>query len=1235
MSLTALASSAQQGSRSGNGASPAGRAEPSLPSVSNSGYRPRVPEDEYGRALETALPTSSSGTNTQGAYSQHEETSPQEVPRPTAESYHSDDSSLLHSPRRIPASAKEKGRARDERDSDSQIRSDEARSLLVNPPQTFEELGSDELAYQLPDGIEERLSGEQVSALRYMQADNGNLVRRMGITTTTLYETFTNYSRVNGALDLVRDETTQAIARMRAELQSQHNRVNRILEDNLRTLHDAGINNARINEVIQEMEEGRQQLERAMSPEPPSVSAHRGMGEGTADANAASAGPSALRSVAVPPAGHPVTTMEQAMLNTRAKIASVLPPRRVNETMEAFYNRAEAALADDKGAAGASNQQYAAPTPPAPAIRSTRQSAPAINTPGRENRPRVSFAAGNFSQGREAYGPDWGYDSISQHQQDRRLHPTEGFRNPASAFYPASTIAGRVGNRAIGTGPQEEAYAVHGTAMLDRIFRLIQHKVGRERNPLPPGAKLPKIDLPDKYSGGDDHEAFVQWLSSFLNWLVAHIYCGPDMDEHRVQMLGQVVRGTAKDWYCDTIDNPENMRPYSFAEAIMSMHERFVRTASARRTTTTFDNCRFSTSKGTEQFASDIMKFAKRMIEHPTDYEIRRKFLYGLPEGMRRELIKYRGVSAEYSTLHEMRVFARQWEEAEELARDGGKPAAQSSSTSKPTTSSNPRPDQTPRRHGRPDPPRNQGRFQPRRPGNNTPSGNAQSGPAGNRDGQGRFRPQGQGKPTTRPDNSGGNKKPFVPTCYRCGGTGHISTDPSCPDYGKPRDTTKPRFHAQRVTGDEHEATSSTEEPWQDDTPADNEDNDDFEGSWGGSQYESELIPLDSASANGAEYTAPEGEGEDKEDNEVRMNFMRMSYMRIDTSDFIDEYADMPDLVAVSDSEEEDDSPLSMIDDAGNVYHKETEHSEGLSDRRDPRATPEDAADLSPEKLSSPSAINDDTTERKVCHPRGTPDEVLSGVVGNTHCTEDIMEGLFDPEETGSHHSYPSRTTMDDLPDLLDMSDSDDEDTSDPDHSRLDQLREFLRGSRIENIASIKRRNTDPRQPKRDPNLQATLSAEILVNGVKAFALFDSGSTTDSISPEFAHATRAPRITLSDQVVLQLGCVGSRSKINYGTRVPVEVGPVKEQVYFDIVNLDRYDCVVGTPFMNKNGLCLDFGRRCIRVGSSEIKAFAYEEEIALVKKRGDDKAYKSIPRETAPLKRNTAPGREEGKPSTD
>lgn len=165
--------------------------------------------------------------------------------------------------------------------------------------------------------------------------------------------------------------------------------------------------------------------------------------------------------------------------------------------------------------------------------------------------------------------------------------------------------------------------------------------------------------------------------------------------------------------------------------------------------------------------------------------------------------------------------------------------------------------------------------------------------------------------------------------------------------------------------------------------------------------------------------------------------------------------------------------------------------------------------------------------------------------------------------------------------------------------------------SRVQSFASnllhssnIRRKKTnDNFQPVRDPHLQATLAAEVEINGVKAFTLFDSGSTTDSITPEFAFATKAKQITLDEQVVLQLGCVGSRSKICYGTKVPVKIGKLVEDTYFDLVNLDRYDCIIGTPFLNRYGVSLDFKTRTIRVGNSEIKAFSYDEENKFVKNR--------------------------------
>ena len=189
-------------------------------------------------------------------------------------------------------------------------------------------------------------------------------------------------------------------------------------------------------------------------------------------------------------------------------------------------------------------------------------------------------------------------------------------------------------------------------------------------------------------------------------------------------------------------------------------------------------------------------------------------------------------------------------------------------------------------------------------------------------------------------------------------------------------------------------------------------------------------------------------------------------------------------------------------------------------------------------------------------------------------------------------------------------------------------------GQRIQamrTVHSLNVRRQDPwgnEQPKRSPCLQATLAAEVLINGVKALALFDSSNTTDSITPEFAFVTKVKQIKLEEQVTLQLGCVGSRSKISYGTKVPVDVGGVKEEAYFDLVNIDRYDCIIGTPFMNAHGVCLDFGNHCVFMKGKGIQALSFNEEQKYVKKMKTIRSgrHREPPRETAPIrKRVVAP----------
>ncbi|KAJ7236955.1 hypothetical protein C8J57DRAFT_1087842 [Mycena rebaudengoi] len=116
-------------------------------------------------------------------------------------------------------------------------------------------------------------------------------------------------------------------------------------------------------------------------------------------------------------------------------------------------------------------------------------------------------------------------------------------------------------------------------------------------------------------------------------------------------------------------------------------------------------------------------------------------------------------------------------------------------------------------------------------------------------------------------------------------------------------------------------------------------------------------------------------------------------------------------------------------------------------------------------------------------------------------------------------------------------------------------------------------------QPRRLCSNMACLSALVSIGASKAYVLFDSRSNTDSVTPEYAHVTGRPSIKLEEQVTLQLGCVGSRSKINYGTRAEIDFGGICGFLYLDQVNLDRYDGIIGTPFMNRHGIILDFGTR--------------------------------------------------------
>ena len=88
------------------------------------------------------------------------------------------------------------------------------------------------------------------------------------------------------------------------------------------------------------------------------------------------------------------------------------------------------------------------------------------------------------------------------------------------------------------------------------------------------------------------------------------------------------------------------------------------------------------------------------------------------------------------------------------------------------------------------------------------------------------------------------------------------------------------------------------------------------------------------------------------------------------------------------------------------------------------------------------------------------------------------------------------------------------------------------------------------------------------------------------ISPNYVWATGIPIFKLEHPVRLQLACVGSKSMINYGAKSSIVFGNKHVEEYFDVANIDHYDVILGTPFLQRLRITLDFtGQGIIRIGT--------------------------------------------------
>jgi hypothetical protein len=115
---------------------------------------------------------------------------------------------------------------------------------------------------------------------------------------------------------------------------------------------------------------------------------------------------------------------------------------------------------------------------------------------------------------------------------------------------------------------------------------------------------------------------------------------------------------------------------------------------------------------------------------------------------------------------------------------------------------------------------------------------------------------------------------------------------------------------------------------------------------------------------------------------------------------------------------------------------------------------------------------------------------------------------------------------------------------------------------------------------------------------------------TTGITPAFGEVADIRVFPLADPHILQLSTICSHATINFGMEVKVETPGAEDVIYVDIANFDCYDMIIGTPFMRKNKVLLDFEKNQVvvnGVATPAIRVALDETDGRLCRYRSMDK----------------------------
>jgi len=804
----------------------------------------------------------------------------------------------------------------------------------------------------------------------------------------------------------------------------------------------------------------------------------------------------------------------------------------------------------------------------------------------------------------------------------------------------------------------------HRDNVAERHIRAMVHEALAVEIPeLPKGFK---IAVPKRYNGSSKSEDFEMWLAEFLGWLQMTRLTGHDMAMPQIIAIGSALSDVAAEWYNREVRDPDRrVRIWDLESIVVALHRRFLYRATVQDAAAKFRATKYDPTQGVVGFYNELQVHATRMVEPPNQYAFNHKFLVGLPPDIVKPMMYLRGVTAEFSATDDILQAAVEIQEANEFVRR--LPSRFTASTnvlpsntvsgttrvSKAHVVSQTRPQSGglhPQRHGAHRSSTNDRRHS-MQPAHVSPAKHVTIKPP---------------VPPTKQRGGQSNDRNVDPTqitCWGCGKKGHYANDPVCSQYGKAGKAGTQRVFAvtasdpEGIDGDEPMpqvvgasiedasasadasalmATSVLDDTSTNDVQSQVDDPAHDDPAFDGSQY-------DDSSASPAEE-------EYHTDDEDNTQYLMGMHLGSAVEHEVQQAAAYQQRCATYVADHDDalhwhhwtfsEKGLWMYDPSWGIIHHDGCHT-CMQYVEHCHAAADDATSNFQQCIALCSHLSDHH-RRRGCHDgHGIAVDAIRSLArlnyGNNTLAlapiQRVLESVLGVAPAEPIIAFPEMTDprydfiFGDIDEPMSIAvGSDSGDATESEYADMPPLIESGDGIDIPNDytdfeafyglevgpslaldrvyrSSARRPYAVGQRPTRSSEQQACLAIYVDIGGHRALTLFDTGSTTDIASPEYSRVAGLDVFALMAPVPLQLGCVGSRSSINYGVTPHVAFGPVTGPWYFDVANIDRYDVILGMPFMTQAGVTLDLTAREIRVGSSVFPALKVGEDPRMQRTR--------------------------------